>query len=771
MIPSYSTGTASVAANGTDVFNGGTAIWSNGNVKEGDWIIIDDEAITMVLSVVDTERLTIPEWQGGEKTNVPYAIYQNYSARDDSSAIARDVGTLVAALNKEGFIWFVGLSEAEPDPSRGDDGQWAYQPSTGKQWHKEGGVWEFDGVFKTFGAPAPYDNDKTYSLNEVATSDGSSYAWINPTPGAGHAPPNATYWAVLAERGPVGPGATVEVGTVTTGAPGSTASVTNVGTESEAVLNFTIPRGTPGAGDLSSVENLADLGDLVVAQRNLQYQAAGRTGAVAMSTASRLALDIWVEEFGADPTGVADSTAAIQSALDYVWNNGGLGLVSIGRGKFLVSGALYIRGTAVYVRGQGIRATTIETSSADTAVWYVDPANVGVPYWGISDMTVDRSVAAVSGAEGLNCLRISNYAHLENLYFSNHFVAYRLGAASYARIERCEAWYNVSHGFHFQTVFGNQFQWQLTSTLSAQNGGDGYRVEAVNDGATMGDWSNIVAFANGGYGASFLGTSAYKLYNIRWIGGFIGQDNNSEIYLDTYNPATAPHLIQGVNIELPGTYPTPGKPGSGLTASNLGHGVDITANNSIVKIMNSWVNAPSEQCIQTACPNTVIRGCVLQNAGQAASTGVGVYVKAGGGGTISGNEIYNTAGSSQRFGVYKDTGHVRVTIENNEFAFGTGNAIAAVDGIDVGGDVTRYNRGVAPTYSNPSAGASPWTYSNGARPTTLHLQASGGFNGIGLSTIGLPATGSGVPITLQLEPNEGALINYNGTLSVGAVQH
>lgn len=42
--------------------------------------------------------------------------------------------------------------------------------------------------------------------------------------------------------------ATVEVGTVTTGAAGTNASVTNVGTEQRAILNFVIPRGNEGVG-------------------------------------------------------------------------------------------------------------------------------------------------------------------------------------------------------------------------------------------------------------------------------------------------------------------------------------------------------------------------------------------------------------------------------------------------------------------------------------------------------------------------------------------
>ena len=62
--------------------------------------------------------------------------------------------------------------------------------------------------------------------------------------------------------GPVGPkgddglAATIQVGTVTTGAAGTNAEVTNVGTENAAVFNFTIPKGDTGeagSGGLSTI--------------------------------------------------------------------------------------------------------------------------------------------------------------------------------------------------------------------------------------------------------------------------------------------------------------------------------------------------------------------------------------------------------------------------------------------------------------------------------------------------------------------------------------
>lgn len=49
-------------------------------------------------------------------------------------------------------------------------------------------------------------------------------------------------------QGPAGPGATLTIGTVTTLAPGASATVVNVGTPTNAVWDIGIPRGADGAG-------------------------------------------------------------------------------------------------------------------------------------------------------------------------------------------------------------------------------------------------------------------------------------------------------------------------------------------------------------------------------------------------------------------------------------------------------------------------------------------------------------------------------------------
>ncbi len=64
------------------------------------------------------------------------------------------------------------------------------------------------------------------------------------------------------EKGTPGAAATVVIGTVTTGEPGTDASVENAGTSAAATLNFTIPRGDKGdKGDTGSPGEKGDKGD------------------------------------------------------------------------------------------------------------------------------------------------------------------------------------------------------------------------------------------------------------------------------------------------------------------------------------------------------------------------------------------------------------------------------------------------------------------------------------------------------------------------------
>lgn len=69
-------------------------------------------------------------------------------------------------------------------------------------------------------------------------------------------------------QGPAGSSATIAVGTVTTGNAGTNAVVTNSGTSTNAVLDFTIPRGDNG-GAYTHVQNAVS--NTWVVNHNLGY--------------------------------------------------------------------------------------------------------------------------------------------------------------------------------------------------------------------------------------------------------------------------------------------------------------------------------------------------------------------------------------------------------------------------------------------------------------------------------------------------------------------
>lgn len=113
------------------------------------------------------------------------------------------------------FEWFI-FKEASTQPATPTGGSWNFLTNTGTApsgW--------------TQSPPTAPTNEVWVSIALVNSKTTSSFTWSTP--------------------GLFGVIATTNVGTTTTGAAGTSASVTNSGTTLDAVLNFTIPRGDTGA--------------------------------------------------------------------------------------------------------------------------------------------------------------------------------------------------------------------------------------------------------------------------------------------------------------------------------------------------------------------------------------------------------------------------------------------------------------------------------------------------------------------------------------------
>lgn len=109
------------------------------------------------------------------------------------------------------------------------------------------------------------------------------------------ASPTGSMIFTLGAPGPQGLAGTMEVGTVTTGAPGSSATIVNVGTPSAAILDFEIPRGDQGIqgiqgiqGDKGDKGDKGDQGDpgpsgVVYATAPLSYDSGTQTVSIDLS--------------------------------------------------------------------------------------------------------------------------------------------------------------------------------------------------------------------------------------------------------------------------------------------------------------------------------------------------------------------------------------------------------------------------------------------------------------------------------------------------------
>lgn len=311
-LSSYSTGTVAVSADGTTV-TGTSTLWLNtGNVKPGD-LFQSGHFCVPITDVVDDTHLTITPWPGSTLSGASYVVWKVSQQRIVGETYAADVAKMVGALNTSGFYVFVDIAETVPDPSLGDDGQYAFQPTTGKTWAKVAGVWSFLGIYKAFQLKGAWSGATAYAAGDVVSLSGSSYVCV--LDHTNHTPPNATYWQLLASigatgnTGPTGAGyggtstTSLAIGTgskvfttqaglaYTNGARVRASSAANtsnwmegLATYSGTTLTINVDKtngggtladwnfnvvGQPGAGDLSSANNLSDLANAATARSNL----------------------------------------------------------------------------------------------------------------------------------------------------------------------------------------------------------------------------------------------------------------------------------------------------------------------------------------------------------------------------------------------------------------------------------------------------------------------------------------------------------------------
>ncbi len=296
----YDIGTVSVSS-GDTIVTGHDVLWVAGNAKAGDDLMIGGHTV-MIVDVIDQYHLEIYPWPYGDIVDSEYRIVMRGPLRFAGVEAALEVSKLVTFLNAEGLYLYVPSDATGPAAIKktADEGQYAFQATTGKLWLMEGGFWVYIGIYKGVSPKGPWDSATDYAANDLVSYGGSSYLAVASNT---NEPPPSANWMMVAEKGEIGatgaPGtngtngidgaaATIEIGTVTTVPYGTPASVNNVGDENAAVLDFAIPAGQDGTGtgDMQAANNLSDLVDPDTALDNLGGTTVGKAVLTAVDQAA-----------------------------------------------------------------------------------------------------------------------------------------------------------------------------------------------------------------------------------------------------------------------------------------------------------------------------------------------------------------------------------------------------------------------------------------------------------------------------------------------------
>ena len=396
------------------------------------------------------------------------------------------------------------------------------------------------------------------------------------------------------------------------------------------------------------------------------------TGAAPRTALAKLNESVSVVDFGADPTGVADSTTAFVNALATGKS------VLIPDGHYLVTeGAITIATNGQALRGTA--ETTYATGSYTGGGVLIEcTTNAGQPVLAIGanvtwpeigNMAIIRSAAPgtlVAGSSGIKCNGLTEYANIHNVIVNNCFIGFELQSTGYSYFRYCAAQNCTNAGVYISNTPGfNACQWQISQVISQGNGSSGFIVTSFATGGStqvsMGNWDHVSTYANTGHGLQVSGVAGCPIQSMRVDTSFFGQDNSDEIYLSSYGTN---HQFSNIFIELAGTIAT--GPTLGTPASNIGHGMSIDANNAHTSISNCIINNNSYSGIDTSCNGLVISNCqITNNSHSAPGTYTGITVNAAGViNTITGCLIANTTASTQNYGIYNN-GTLNVCVGND----------------------------------------------------------------------------------------------------------
>lgn len=377
-----------------------------------------------------------------------------------------------------------------------------------------------------------------------------------------------------------------------------------------------------------------------------------------------------VKWYGSQVDGTTDDTASNQLALA----SGQTGIY-FPPGVSVISAALSLTTSQQMIFGN--QNNSIISSNVNNLPIFTVSSGATLFDVEMHSLNLTRSITAVAGGNGITCQGQTERFNFHNLLIENQYVGMSLLSTNYGNVFQCDIRANISDGILMQnTASSGVCQWILDTVLCQLNGGWGFNFQAVSGPSSfqVGSIVNCYTFANTAGGVKLNGVSGVPITGLRFVGGLFSSDGGDEIYVNTYNGSQI--CIKDVYIQGAGVGPT--GPTQTTAPSNVGNGINITANNYLCEISAAHINDCSYNGIVTSAVSTIVSGggAITDNgvatAGATLQNGILVVASSGGRLIVSGMAV--GIGADQLYGVYGDSG-VNLSVCDSDL---TGNATGAV---------------------------------------------------------------------------------------------
>jgi len=374
-----------------------------------------------------------------------------------------------------------------------------------------------------------------------------------------------------------------------------------------------------------------------------------------------------VNMFGADPSGVADSSPAFQGAANFG------GVIIIPSAPYRLNTTITITKSGTKFLGNGPGTSVLTTYSPGHGI----AVNSGLSYVELEGFRLLRNGVPSSATQnGIHFTGITERARISRVNCEGHWHNFRLCATSLSRVENIFSDNAYGNGIEQtnEDLVAAGMQWEMNYPFIQRSNGYGHRIYS-NFGTT----SNIAtirgwwSFANKLGGVYVQGQATHPINGCRWIDGFSGEEGSDSMRIDSYG--TVDVQISGVQTEINGTLPC--GVNNSTPATGTGRGITITANNTNVFITGCTALGHSYSGIVTSCPRYTITGCTVRANGSASVAGnrTGIHLAAGHG-TCTGNTSWG-----QQFGIYFE-GDTHTIV---------GNDVSEGNTTPIGGTVTPTN--------------------------------------------------------------------------------